>query len=50
MKENLNTGSVVHDRNGGDIHEQPTKETPAPPAPRVKTAPPRPAFTDVREI
>ena len=48
MKENLNTGKVIHDRNGGDVHEQPQKEKPAPP--RVKTAPPRPAFTEVKEI
>ena len=48
MKENLNTGKLIHDRNGGDVHEQPQKETPAPP--RVKTAPPRPAFTEVKEI
>lgn len=41
---------MIHDRNGGDIYEQPTKERAAPPAARVKQAPLKPAFTEVKQI
>jgi len=56
MKENLGSEKVVHDRNGGDVHEAPEKETPvprvktAPPRAAVKTAPAKPAFNEIKDI
>jgi hypothetical protein len=52
MADSLKSGLVVHDRNGGDVHEPPTKEAGGTrgPAPRVKQAPMKREYAEVVDV